>query len=324
MVKDDKNDNIDTLIEMAVFSADSQMKEKHQRIIREMALSRGVIPASIQGLYEAAGKGLYQGITVPAINIRGITYDTAKAVFRAAIKDNVGAFIFEIARSEIGYTLQPPAEYVACILAAAIREDFKGPVFVQGDHFQVRRRIFREDADKEISDIKQLIKEAVDAGFYNIDIDASTLVNMEKSDLVEQQTLNTQITADMTQFIRDIQPEGVTVSVGGEIGEIGKGNSTVADLKAFMTGYTETLGKNIKGISKISVQTGTAHGGVVLPDGSIAQVNIDFDVLKEMSKLAREEYGSEPPFLNLPSSLYNVHELTAQLRDNCLIRSRYD
>ena len=291
VAKDDKNDHIDMLMEMAVFGADSQMKEEHRRIIRETALGRGIIPASIQGLYEAAGKGLYQSITVPAINIRGITYDTARAVFRAAIKDRVGAFIFEIARSEIGYTLQTPGEYVTCILAAAIREDFQGPVFIQGDHFQVRRRMFREDRDKEIDDIKQLIKEAVDAGFYNIDIDASTLVDMDKSDLVEQQVLNTQITADMTQFIRDIQPEGVMVSVGGEIGEIGKGNSTVDDLKAFMKGYTETLGKSIKGISKISVQTGTAHGGVVLPDGSIARVNIDFDVLKELSKLAREEYG---------------------------------
>jgi fructose/tagatose bisphosphate aldolase len=287
----EKKDNIDALIRMAVFGADSQTKEEHRRIIREMALGRGIIPASIQGLYEAAGNGLYQGITVPAINIRGITYDTARAVFRAAIKDRVGAFIFEIARSEIGYTEQPPDEYVTCVLAAAIREDFKGPVFIQGDHFQVRRKMYREDSAAETNDMKKLIKESVDAGFYNIDIDASTLVDIDKSDLVEQQTLNSQVTADMTQFIRDIQPEGVTVSVGGEIGEIGKGNSTVEDLKAFMKGYTETLGKNVKGISKISVQTGTAHGGVVLPDGSIAKVNIDFDVLKELSKLAREEYG---------------------------------
>ena len=55
-------------------------------------LRRGIFPASIQGLYEAAGKGTFHGITVPAINIRGITYDVARAVFRAAMKDNVGAF----------------------------------------------------------------------------------------------------------------------------------------------------------------------------------------------------------------------------------------
>ena len=95
----------------------------------------------------------------------------------------------------------------------------------------------------------------------------------------------------MTRFIRSIEPEGMTVSVGGEIGEIGKGNSTVADLRAFMDGYLSHLGKDIEGISKISVQTGTTHGGVVLPDGSIAQVSIDFNTLKELSRVAREEYG---------------------------------
>ena len=291
MVSHEKNDNIDTLIELAVFGTDSPMKEEHRRIIREMALTRSIVPASIQGLYEAAGKGLYRGITVPAINIRGITYDTARAVFRAAKKNNAGAFIFEIARSEIGYTRQSPGEYAASVLAAAIREDFIGPGFLQGDHFQVRRRMFREDSENEINDIKQLIREGIKAGFYNIDIDASTLVDLEKPDLREQQALNARVTADMTHFIRETQPEGTTVSVGGEIGEIGKGNSTVADLKAFIKGYRNNLGKKITGISKISVQTGTSHGGVVLPDGSIAGVDIDFNVLRELSQASRKKYG---------------------------------
>ena len=268
-----KNNNIDTLVEQAVFGADNQVREEHQRTIREMALAQGIFPASIQGLYEAAGKGLYSGITVPAINIRGITYHVARAVFRAAMKDRVGAFIFEIARSEMGYTGQRPGEYAACILAAAIREGFKGPVFIQGDHFQVRRRMYRDDPEAELNEIKELIREAVSAGFLNIDIDASTLVDLDKPSLEEQQAKNSQVTAEMTRFIRSIEPEGTTISVGGEIGEIGKGNSTVGDLRAFMDGYLSRLGTNVKGISKISVQTGTSHGGVVLPDGSMAQVN---------------------------------------------------
>jgi len=283
--------NIDTLIEQAVFGASEQVREEHQRTIREMAADRGVFPASIQGLYEAAGKGLYSGITVPAINIRGITYDVARAVFRAAIKNRAGAFIFEIARSEIGYTRQSPWEYATCILAAALREGFQGPVFIQGDHFQVRRRMYREDPEAELKEIRELIQESVGAGFLNIDIDASTLVDLEPPSLEEQQAKNSQITAELTSFIRSIEPEGTTVSVGGEIGEIGKGNSTVGDLRAFMDGYLSRLGTNIKGISKISIQTGTAHGGVVLPDGSIAQVNLDFETLEKLSRLAREEYG---------------------------------
>ncbi|HJX13147.1 MAG TPA: class II fructose-bisphosphate aldolase [Dehalococcoidales bacterium] len=282
--------NIDTLIESAVFTADPRTGEERQRAIREMALNSGIYPASIQGLYDARSQGHYHGRTVPAINVRGITYHVARAVFRAAMKDRVGAFTFEIARSEMGYTMQTPGEFAACILAAGIREGFRGPVFIQADHTQVRRAMYRNDPEKELSDIRELIRRAVVAGFYNIDIDASTLVDIDEPTLPAQQAKNTKTTAEMTRFIRSIEPAGVTISVGGEIGEIGKGNSTVSDLKAFMDGYREQLG-DIKGISKISVQTGTSHGGVVLPDGSIAKVSIDFNTLKELSQVARDEYG---------------------------------
>ncbi|OGN99782.1 MAG: aldolase [Chloroflexi bacterium RBG_13_52_12] len=285
------NNNIDVLIEQAVFTDDSGKKTENYRLIRETALNLGIFPASINSLYRAAGKGLYSGITVPAINIRGITYHVARAVFRAAMKDKVGAFIFEIARSEIDYTDQTPAEYASCVLAAAVKEGYKGPVFVMGDHFQVRRAMFRENPEGELKDIKKLISDSIEAGFYNIDIDASTLVDLSKPTLEEQQSKNSEITAEMTRFIRSIEPKGVTVSVGGEIGEIGKGNSTVADLRAFMDVYQKYLGNDMEGISKISVQTGTTHGGVALPDGSIAKVSIDFNTLKELSQISRVEYG---------------------------------
>jgi fructose/tagatose bisphosphate aldolase len=90
--------------------------------------------------------------------------------------------------------------------------------------------------------------------------------------------------------VREIEPEGVTVSLGGEIGEVGGHNSTVEELRAFMDGYIREAG-DAAGISKISVQTGTSHGGVVLPDGTLADVKVDFDTLQELSRIAREEYG---------------------------------
>ena len=284
-------DKIDALVNEAALATDAKVKDKAQQTIRELASKQGVFLSSIQGLYEAAGKGLYSGVTVPAINIRGITYDVARAVFRAALKNKVGAFIFEIARSEIGYTGQRPGEYAACVLAAAIREGFEGPVFLQGDHYQVSQAKYSSEPEKESNAIKEIIRESVAAGFLNIDIDASTLVDLSKKTLDEQQEKNCLVTAEMTKFMRSIEPKGVTISVGGEIGEVGKKNSTVEELRTFMSGYLRMLGPNVKGISKISVQTGTTHGGVVLPDGSIANVEIDFKTLKELSKLAREEYG---------------------------------
>lgn len=282
---------IDSLIRDAVFLADKPARDRARQAIREQAAGQGALPASIQALYDAAGKGLYSGVTVPAINLRGLTYDSARAVFRAAMRRRVGPFVFEIARSEIGYTGQHPAEYSACVLAAAIREGFSGPVFIQGDHFQVSRSKYGKEPEQELGALRDLIKEAIEAGFYNIDIDASTLVDLEHTDLEKQQERNCRITVDLTRFIRSHEPAGLTISVGAEIGEVGERNSTVGDLRAFMSGYRKLLGNQVKAVSKISVQTGTTHGGIVLPDGSIAEVELDFKTLEELSRMARQEYG---------------------------------
>ena len=272
-------------------SDDAKTKDKLAKKILDIAYKKGIYLSSIHEFYMARGRGEFSGFTVPAINLRSMTYDLAKAIFRVARKNNAAAFIFEIAKSEMGYTSQPPLEYSSVILAAAIKEGFSGPVFIQGDHFQLNAKKFQENPDKEIDSLKILISEAVGAGFYNIDIDSSTLVDLAKAEVKKQQFNNYEVCARLTQFIRQIQPRGVEVSVGGEIGEVGSKNSTPEDLRAFMQGYKERLRKGRAGISKISVQTGTSHGGVVLPDGTVAQVKLDFDTLKTLSEIAKKEYG---------------------------------
>ena len=281
---------MDELVFQAVFAESDDAKRDLLIFIKEAAKAAGAFPASIQGLYEELGRE-YRGFTVPAMNIRGLTYDTARAVFRKAMEKNVGAFIFEIARSEIGYTKQRPLEYSAVVLAAAVREGFSGPVFIQGDHFQLVRKNYLADPVTETNYVKGLIKEAVDAEFYNIDIDSSTLVDLEKQTIKEQQRPNFEKTAELAQAIREIQPAGVDISIGGEIGEIGGKNSSPEELRAYLDGFRETFRSAGKGLSKLSVQTGTSHGGVVLPDGTLAKVKIDFDTLKTLSEIARKEYG---------------------------------
>ncbi len=283
--------DIDGVIYNAVFNSNEEVRDEARRIIHLSGVDLGIRPASIQGLYDAMGRRECGGFTVPAINIRGLTYDVARAIFRAAIKLNAGAFLFEIAKSEIGYTDQRPAEYTACCIAAAIKEGWKGPVFIQADHFQVNAKNYAENPELETESLKSLIKEAIDARFYNIDIDASTTVDLSKPTIKEQQTSNYEITALLTDFIRQNEPGGITVSVGGEIGEVGKKNSTEEELRAFMDGYVESLKEGDKGISKISIQTGTSHGGIALPDGSIASVKVDFDTIEQLDKIAKDSYG---------------------------------
>lgn len=280
---------VDSLIYEAVFEEDSSKKQEKLSSLLKALNEIGLKGASIYPLYEFFSHS-FLGFTVPAFNLRGMTYDVARRIFRVAKRLRVGAFIFEIARSEMGYTKQRPLEYAVVILSAALREGFEGPIFLQGDHFQFNRRAFLANPEAEKEAIKRLIQEALAAQFYNIDLDASTLIDLEKEDIYEQQRRNFEITAEMAQYVRSLEPEGITVNLGGEIGEIGGKNSTPEELRAFMRGFQESFTGNI-GISKISVQTGTSHGGVVLPDGRVAEVALDFEVLKRLSQIAREEFG---------------------------------
>jgi len=285
---EDIRKNIDKIVYKAVFS-EGEIKNELLKFIKELAKVLGIIPSSIQGLYEEMARA-YPNFTVPAINIRGLTYDVAKVIFRKAIEMDVGAIIFEIARSEIGYTRQRPLEYSAVIMGAAIKEGYTGPVFIQGDHFQVVRKNYLIDKESEVRYLKGLINEAIDAEFYNIDIDTSTLVDIEKDSIMEQQRPNFEMTAEFASYIRSIQPESIDISIGGEIGEIGGRNSTPEEARAYLDGFNETFKKG-KGLSKLSIQTGTSHGGVVLPNGKLAQVSIDFEALRVISEIVRREYG---------------------------------
>ncbi|HOU36857.1 MAG TPA: class II fructose-bisphosphate aldolase, partial [Candidatus Omnitrophota bacterium] len=283
--------DVEKIVMDLIMSDDMNVKKTLAKKILDMAYKKGIYPSSIHELYMARGRNEYTGCTIPAMNLRSMTYDLARAVFRVAKRNNSGAFIFEIAKSEMGYTNQPPVEYTSVILAAAIKENWTGPVFIQGDHIQANAKKYAEDPQKELDALKALIADAIANGFYNIDIDTSTLVDLSKPSLKKQQYNNYIACAKLTHFIRQIQPRGIMVSVGGEIGEVGHQNSTPEDLRAFMEGFKESLRKGLVGISKISVQTGTSHGGVVLPDGTIAQVKLDFETLRTISKIARDEYG---------------------------------
>ncbi len=289
-------DLVDRLAHTAAFGATPEVKGLARWVILHLAAHQGIRFASIHDLYLAMGRGDVSGFTVPAINVRMMAYDTGRAVFRAAKGLDAGAFILEIARSEIGYTEQRPHEYAAVMAAAALREGFRGPLFLQGDHVQVSLKKWASpDRGKELDTLRALIREEVAAGFYNIDIDTSTLVDLDKPTLAEQQEVNCELAADFAAFIRRNEPKDVTVSVGGEIGEVGGKNSDIHELHAYMQGFNAALakkGKDFIGISKISVQTGTAHGGFVGPDGKVRMdVKIDLVTLEELSRVARVSYG---------------------------------
>lgn len=261
--------------------------------IREAAQAAGLIPASIHHLYVARGKDLWSGKTVPAMNLRGWTYQTCRAAFRAARKMDAGLLIFEQALAEAMYARQTPAEYTAAVLAAGLREGHTGPIFLQADHDQINAANYTKDPAKEVERLRGVIREQIAASFFNIDVDASTVVDLSLPTLADQQRVNAELTARFTRLVRETEPKGVTISVGAEIGEVGAHNTTPEELRAFMATYPKALASagGGAGITKVSVNSGTYHGGKVLPDGTLAKVPVAFDTLAEISRVCRTEFG---------------------------------
>jgi len=290
-------DGIRDLAWTAAFSDDPATVEVAQWIVWEAAQMLGARSASIHELYMARARGEVSGFTVPAINLRAQTFDMARIAFEMAQTEDVGAMILELARSEQTYTFQRPIDYSTSVLAGAIAAHWQGPVFLQGDHYQFNAKKYATDAESMTEEIRRACRMAVDAGYRNIDIDASTLVDLSLDGEEHQQRANYERTAELATLIRSLQPDGVVVSIGGEIGEVGKENSTEAELRAYLSGLRRELektgagGSNKVAISKVSVQTGTSHGGTVNPDGTVAAVAVDFGVHERLGVVARDEYG---------------------------------
>ena len=274
----------------AAFSEDEGAVAAAQWLIWEASQALGAPSASIQDLYLARGRGEIHGFTVPAINIRAQTFDMARTVFETAEAADVGAVIVELARSEQTYTFQRPIDYATSVLAGAVAAGWRAPVFIQGDHYQFNAKKYADDREAMTDEIRRACRLAVEAGYRNIDIDSSTLVDLSKPTIDEQQRENYRRAAELTAYIRSLESDGVTISVGGEIGEVGKTNSTAEELEAYLDGYQGELASiapGAVGISKVSVQSGTTHGGVPLPGGGVAEVKLDFEVLRVLGEYAR-------------------------------------
>src|SRR4051812_23576103 len=116
---------MDELVRTAVFG-EADERDDARWLIWEIGQAVGVRAASIHDLYVARGAGKCGGFTVPAVNIRGMDYDTGRSLFRSAAKLKVGAPILECAGSEIADTDQRPSENVAVAVAAAIPRGVPG------------------------------------------------------------------------------------------------------------------------------------------------------------------------------------------------------
>jgi hypothetical protein len=307
--------------------------EKAVKTINSMADAAGLKVASIQDHYEAKSKGAFKNVTVPAINCRLLTPLMVASVIKTNNEMKTPAdqpIIFELAKSESGYTLQNPAQFAALVKLGYLLSGVKNrKVYIQGDHYQVdKNKFWKElkeanfsgpkakldneeiymldmerdamspeeqkaklrktiqflDKSPAVQDIVKLCKNSILAGYRNIDIDSSVLERENGSPYLKQEW-NGMVSGYLMAKIRSFEKElGIKepISIGGEIGEIGKSNTTKEDFEVYLSIMKKTMDEimpGLKGPSKFALTTGTAHGGVRDKDGKLLRVvPISFDI----------------------------------------------
>ncbi len=267
---------------LALALAPAAERAERARALRAAAEAMGVWPASIAPVYDALATRRIAPLTVPAMNLRGLTYPVARAAWRAALRLEAAPLLFELAPVEATIGDQPLAEYGAMVLAAAAREGHRGPVFLQADHVQIT-----DDTPAARERARALCREAWDAGFRQIDIDAAELA-LGEGDPATRFDANAAATAELVTFVHALGPDAV---VGGEVDEIGGANTTVEELRAFLDGVKAHMGARPGRLGKVSVQTGTRHGGVVMADGRIGVMDVDFAAAADLARVATDEFG---------------------------------
>jgi hypothetical protein len=171
-----------------------------------------------------------------------------------------------------------------------------GPVFVQGDHYQFNAKKYAADPEATTEGLRRLTREALAVGYGNIDIDSARRWSTCRSADGRRAAahVNYQRAAELSALIRQRagghdRQHRRRDRRGGQA-ELDRGGAARLPRRLPSRELDALAGSDAAGLSKVSVQTGTSHGGVPLPGGGVAEVKLDFDTLERLSAVCRE-YG---------------------------------
>ncbi len=325
---------VDRFVYTSVLGGTAKLRHLCSQIIRSAALTHGIWCDSIHAFYQANAVSRGRSIVVPAFNIRGLTYSTIRSIFRVAQKTDSGPFIIEISPAEMSHTQQRADEIAACVLGAALRENYSGPVFLQGDHFRLDPRRCQSDLQTETSRLQALILDGMNNGFLNFDIDATIATGPDTESHSGQNPSYLDLAADLCTFIRHHQPESVSIALGVEFanlrGVLRHSQTLVSDFSRFKEsldrcGFPDHITKfNIH----LDAVSGNNSGSAHTAKPQIPNVSADeCAILREFAESMRAAYGvcglevhsstaiPEPYLPLLPSSGVVEAHLGTRLQD---------
>lgn len=213
---------VDRFVYTSILGGTQKLRHLCSLILRSAALAHGIWCDSIHPFYKTLSTGRKAVMTIPAYNVRGLTYSIVRTIFRTAQKLNAGPFIIEISPHEMSFTQQRADEIGACVLGAALRENYFGPVFIQGDHFKIDAHRSQQEKLTDTNRMQSLISDAIGNGFYNFDIDATHSLTCEHQAGRDALQDHFERVARVCEFIRQAQPQGVTAAMGVEFGSMSR------------------------------------------------------------------------------------------------------
>jgi hypothetical protein len=274
-----RTERIDPLVYNGVFHESERLRYFLCWLIRRAAAGMAIYPASAQVLYAAAARGRLRRFTAPAVSLRAMTYDAARACFRAAKQTGCGAMVLDLGRNATEGPAQSPVEYATCVLAGAIREGYEGPVFLQADYLRERRAPDDDEQGDELARFEDLAEEALGAGFFNLDLDTSDLEDLGIPDPSEQERASCAYAARLAAFVRKTEPAGVDTNLGVRMKSHGDSAHLAQRFRAFMGGFatefTDRAG-HVTGIGKLGLEIRGAD---------------ELGMVRDLAEVARREYA---------------------------------
>jgi hypothetical protein len=297
-------------------------------LISNLCWKQGIYFSSLQKINKSQGaQNSLSDVCIPVFNISGLTFLQIKELVgiiqdESIVDNNLAAFSldFEIL-SEAELIVQ-----LSRIASAALLQKYHGPLFLQANQLKFDESRFENDREKLLEELKHKTKLAIQLGIFNINYDASQLIDQDASRISERMLMNLKMVAMTTNlWVRNYQPNDVVVSVSGKLGKSGDSLPANTDVKEFIQrllkeGSRLRFGVAGDDISKIELPISKIDQSLV---NQINQLN---DVVRQNLKLGGvvvdggtiRDINELLPFLDLKICELKINPLTTLITKNSI------
>jgi len=249
-------------------------------LVLSAAHQSGIYPSSPQKLYKAKGDGsIKHSFLNPVIDCTQDSLEHIQQIFKA---QNTLGFHLGCLGMKIDNGVIDHYSVITKIISAAILESYTSPIFLQAGNIKFDFKRFNEGRDHLMDEIREKVKSLINAGIYNLTLDASELIEENRSDPLEKLLMNLKMVAMATNlWVRKYEPRGLTVAVGCVLKQI-------AGIEINIAVFKDYIKRLYKEGSRLRFNTaGEDIVKITIPN----ILNTDKPTIKSMNEFMKRDFG---------------------------------